>query len=135
MAIFPMQDLKFNFAELKGSDRDVSIEINIEPFELSLDEYSETIETSIRLDSIGIAINPKELERKEFKFPVNPEDGYIDGSIYFFASHNPVDVTKIIFGKISNNLLPISLETNWLLEFESTGFKNISKTVVTNVEL
>ena len=133
--IFPIQNLVFGPAILSGSDRGVSIEINIEPFELSFDGYTETVDTSIRLDSINIPISPKEIEKAEFAFPVNPNDGYIDGSIYFFGAHHPVDVTKIIFGEVSNNQLPISLETNWLLEFEGSGFKNISKVVVTKVAL
>ena len=135
MVIFPIEKLKFDFAELKGSDKNVSIKINIEPFELSLNEYSETVDTSLRLDSVEIPIKLKELEGKEFTFPINPNDGYIDGSIYFFGAHSPVDVTKIIFGEISNKRLPISLETTWLLEFEATGYENINKTVATNIAL
>ena len=61
--------------------------------------------------------------------------GYIEGSIYFFAAHNPVDVIKIVFGEIQIDSLPITLETNWILEYERTGFKNLRKTVVTSVEL
>ncbi len=42
---FPIEKLKFTSAKISGVDGDVSLEIGIEPFELSLDDYSEKIET------------------------------------------------------------------------------------------
>lgn len=135
MEHFPIQKIVFTKAKLQGVDGNVSIEIGVVPFELSLDGYSENVDTCIRLDSVRIPVNPVELEGKQFTFPVNPMPGYIDGSIYFFAAHNPVDITKIVFGEIQFEKLPITLETNWILEYERTGFKNVSKTVVTSIEL
>ena len=55
--------------------------------------------TQIRLDFIEVpAEDLSELANCAFQFPVNPADGYIDGSIYLGGSHNPVDVTTIEFG-------------------------------------
>lgn len=56
-------------------------------------------------------------------------------TIYFFASHNPVDVTKIEFGQIQEKQLPIKLYTEWVLEFENTGFKNLNTVVETTILL
>ncbi|WOT04387.1 hypothetical protein [Shewanella youngdeokensis] len=92
------------------------------------------METCIRLDSINIPADISALAGKTFTFPVNPEDGYIDGSVYFFAAHNPVDVTKITFGECENGKLPVTFETNWVLEFEMTGFENFNTTVVSSIE-
>lgn len=70
-----------------------------------------------------------------FTFPVNPEDGYIDGSVYFFAAHSPVDITEIKFGESTNGKLPMTLESSWVLEFELTGFKNFHTTIKTYLKL
>lgn len=120
MDLFPIQKFKPLHAKISGVNGDVSIEIFFKLFELNLEDYSEVFDSSIRLDGIDIPIGPNELQNKSYGFPVNPEDGYIDGSIYFFSSHNPVDVTQLEFGKIAENKLPIKLCTEWVLEFENT---------------
>jgi hypothetical protein len=135
MEKFPIEKVLFTSAVLNGTDGNVSIEISLAPFELSLDGYSENVDTHICLESIRIPANPLELEGKQFDFPVNPSPGYIDGSIYFFAAHNPVDVTSIRFGSIESGKMPLTLETVWVLEFEGTGYQNIGKTVAANIEL
>ena len=132
---FPIEKLKFTHAKLSGTDGSLSIEIGIEPFELSQDEYTENVDTSIRLDCINLPKNVSHLTGQSFCFPVNPEEGYIDGSIYFFAAHNPVDVTEIKFGELLNGKLTLLLETSWDLEFERTGFKNFNKTIQTYIAL
>ncbi|MEU0497155.1 hypothetical protein [Mycobacterium sp. NPDC006124] len=61
----------------------------------------EIVHTRLRLDFISLpAAHLAELGGRSFAFPVNPEDGYIDGSIYLGQAHNPVDVTEIDFGSI-----------------------------------
>ena len=135
MGTFPFNKIIFGSAKLDGKDQNVSLEISIKPFELSLDDYNECVDTSIRLDGIKVPREPRSLEGREFNFPVNPEDGYIDGSIYFFAAHNPVDVTKLKFGNIVNGRLEVELETSWVLEYENTGFSNFNTTFRVEIEL
>ncbi len=132
---FPIEKLKFTSAKISGVDGDVSLEIGIEPFELSLDDYSETIETVISLNGINLPTELNELTGRTFTFPVNPDDGYIDGSVYFFAAHSPVDITEIKFGESTNGKLPMTLESSWVLEFELTGFKNLHTTIHTYLKL
>ena len=88
MEKFPTAKVTPTKAKLSGQPGDVSIEIFLEPFELVFEDYSENVDTSIRLDSVNIPTEPKILEGKTFHFPVNPTPGYIDGSVYFFAAHN-----------------------------------------------
>ena len=57
MHIFPTQIIKFVEAILSGESGDVSIEIRILPFELTIDGYSESVDTSIRLDGIDIPLS------------------------------------------------------------------------------
>lgn len=135
MEDFPKTKIAPIKGKLSGRDGDASLEIFLEPFELSVEDYSEQVDTSIRLKTINILVNPEFIEGKAYSFPVNPTPGYIDGSVYFFASHNPVDVTEITFGKIANNTLPVKLVCKWVLEFERTGFSNFEYTVKTEIEL
>ncbi|MDV2963131.1 hypothetical protein RU080_15445 [Shewanella algae] len=135
MENFPIEKLKYTSATISGVDGDVSLEIGIEPFELSLDGYSEKIETVISIDGINFPTKLSELAGRTFTFPVNPEDGYIDGSVYFFAAHSPVDITEITFGESTNGKLPMTLESSWVLEFELTGFKNFNTTIKTYLKL
>ena len=135
MHIFPTQIIKFVEAILSGESGDVSIEIRILPFELTIDGYSESVDTSIRLDGIDIPSEPSELQENSYTFPINPNAGYIDGSIYFMAAHNPVDVSKIEFGRVENGKLPIKLQSYWVLEFEKTGYRNTEIEIQTEIEL
>lgn len=72
-----------------------SIEIVLVPFRLD----DEVVDTSIRLDDIALPDTVEALEQQAFSFPVNPADGYIDGTVYIQSRHNPVDVTHISFGR------------------------------------
>jgi len=135
MEDFPIAKVVPTKAKFQGKDGDVSIEVFLKPFELKLEDYCEDVETSIRLDSIDCPINPAQVEGQVFNFPTNPTPGYIDGSIYFFATHNPVDVTRIEFGNIEHGKLPLALTTSWVLEYESTGFYNLDTIVRSYIEL
>ena len=135
MEEFPKDKIKPIRGKLSGANGDVSLEVELEPFEISIEGYSENVDSSIRLDGINIPLKPAEMEGRAYDFPANPEDGYIDGSIYLYAAHNPVDVTQIKFGSIKENKLPVKLITNWVLEFENTGFKNFETEIETNIEL
>ncbi|MBE1531256.1 hypothetical protein [Actinomadura algeriensis] len=103
-----------------------SIEIPLEPFSAD-DEYEpetfrpgqagpELVETEFSLDFISL---PTEhltaLSARTFTFPVNPEDGYIDGSIYLVGTHNPVDVTRIAFGETRGDEVRATLHAELVL--------------------
>ena len=90
-----------------------NIEIPIAEF--ILDE--KTIETSLRLDFIRL---PNKLESyigKKITFPVNPIEGYIDGSIYLRDAHNPFDVSEIHFLKLKKNKLFVEMTMNFVFDF------------------
>lgn len=78
-----------------GPAQQAAIHIPLQPFVLD----GERVETGIRLD--GIALDLADLRRHEhrgYRFPANPQDGYIDGSVYLCRRHVPVDVTELRFG-------------------------------------
>ena len=84
---------------LKGKNNrshEYSIELVLAPFLWS----GEIVDTSIRLDSVVFKNTGsfEDLSNKAFSFPINPNDGYIDGSVYIESMHNWIDVRKISFG-------------------------------------
>ncbi|MEV4000623.1 hypothetical protein [Actinomadura sp. NPDC049753] len=104
-----------------------SIDIPLEPFSAD-DEYApetfrpgqagpELVKTEFRLDCISLpAADLSELSGRMFTFPVNPEERYIDGSIYMVATHNPVDITRIEFGPATHDEISATLHAELILE-------------------
>ncbi|MFE3849500.1 hypothetical protein ACFX5D_16210 [Flavobacterium sp. LB3P45] len=82
------------------------------------------VDTSIRLDFIALPENLESCIGKTLNFPINPAEGYIDGSVYIRNAHNPVDVTEIKFLNIENDKLTAEITMTFDFEFEATGFKN-----------
>lgn len=111
---------------LRSSSGKYSITLFLEPFIWN----DEQIDTEIRLDSINFNnLNVQELSGKEFSFPLNPTNGYIDGSIYLEGSHNPIDVFSICFGarlnELSNELNDIDyIASTILYKFCWEGYKS-----------
>lgn len=96
-----------------------SIEINLEEFQID----NQKITTSFYLDFIRLNIyNLKELENRSFEFPINPEIGFIDSSIYLFDVHNPIDVSQIEFSTIKNNSIDATLYFDIDFEYENSGY-------------
>ncbi len=98
------------------------IELPLEKFEFD----GEETDTSVRMERIRFKVDGwRELAGREFRFPVNPESGYIDGSVYLGAAHNPADVTRIKFGELSGNRL--SAEIDIQFDFEYEGLDELGK--------
>jgi len=143
---FPSQLIKATPGEIVFFSRDVpapsggtwSILVPIEPFSAD-DEHSTDwragaegpyiVSTQIRLDFIEVpAEDLSGLANRAFQFPVNPADGYIDGSIYLCGSHNPVDVTAIEFGPATVNSIRATLVATFDFQFELRDVLNFDLT-------
>lgn len=85
---------------------------------------NEIVDTSIRLDFIVLQNNLETYVGKSIHFPINPVEGYIDGSVWIRNSHNPVDVTEIKIITIENEKLTAEITMSFDFEFEQIGFKN-----------
>lgn len=98
---FPVHLLKPAFARywpFHGPTQRAAIHVPLHPFMLE----SEVVETCIRLDCIALDLsNLQTLENRSHHFPVTPEDGYIDGSLYLQGRHVPVDATLLSFGALA----------------------------------
>jgi hypothetical protein len=102
------------------------IEIPLQAIDMSKiaeDITNKNYQTSVQLDWIKLNIRSlQDLENKTFTFPINPADGYIDGSIYLFDVHNMIDTTSITFGKFNNQKIPIKTVLRIDFELEGTGY-------------
>lgn len=90
--------------------------------------------TCIKLDFIKIKFYSfLDLENTSFHFPVNPDDGYIDGSIYLDDQHIPVDVTKINFGVFNGDKIQAQIIGNILYGY--SGYKEVDQGLSLDVTL
>jgi hypothetical protein len=97
-----------------------------EDFELETQD-GETVSfaSSIRADFVRLpTADLKYLQNQGFDFPINPDDGYIDASVYFCHAHNPVDISRIEFGAFEGDAVRLKVFSRWLMEFEGTGFND-----------
>ncbi len=97
-----------------------TIIIPIETFKLD----EEIVDTKLWFDRILLSEPLQSYTGKTVIFPVNPTEGYIDGSTYLRGAHNPVDVSVIKFVKVENEILTVELTMAFVFEFEGIGFKN-----------
>jgi hypothetical protein len=126
MKKFPLDLIKPVVALLSGEPDCASVEIILKSFFLD----GKLVETSIRLDGVEIpSIRLADLANKSFVFPINPSDGYIDGSIYIDGAHHPVDVTALSFHLGRDGLSKIVVKG--FFDFEQEGLKDYEKTPFT----
>ena len=63
-------------------------------------------ETEVRLDFIRIGlVDWRDLPGRAFVFPVNPAEGYVDGSVYFGHQHHYADLTRLHFGRLNGSTM------------------------------
>ena len=121
MENFPKDRLVFNSGTLTQEEDWFNISIPIAPFSLD----GETITTSFELEAIDFGTQTvAELADSTFTFPTNPEDGYIDGSIYLKNVHNPADVTEIAFGPYNGSTILATITLRILFSFEGSAFQD-----------
>ncbi|WP_280216621.1 hypothetical protein [Nocardia neocaledoniensis] len=95
-----------------------------------------TIDTELRLDFVELPGHaPTVLAQRTFDFPVNPEAGYIDASIYLGGGHCPIDVTRIEFGPVSEGAIAATLHTYFDFEAEAVEIANRSAVLTADLRL
>jgi hypothetical protein len=126
MENFSPKDLKARYAILYGIPGDISIDILMKPFLLN----KEIVDTAICLDGIDLSSNMlRDLAGKSFEFPTNPDESYIDGSIYLEHAHHPVDVASLNFSKSRDGYLTLILKGVYV--FGIGGLYNLGSTPFT----
>lgn len=112
---FPVEKLQPLPEDVFRGSRGLSIEIPLTPFTID----GSLIATVIHLDDVGLPTDDVlKFSGMTFSFPVNPEAGYIDGSIYIQHAQYPVDVTSMRFGQVADNAVEAEFEILFLFEFE-----------------
>jgi len=92
------------------------IEINVKPFAYCGEVWNTHV--SLNFIVMPLADWENELPFSEHSFPKNPESGYVDGSMYFSGAHNPVDLTRLKFGKISALSIEAEMDLGFDFAFE-----------------
>ncbi|MFK0206496.1 hypothetical protein [Agrobacterium sp. NPDC090283] len=93
-----------------------SISVGLATFEFD----AETHETLLRCDQIDLDLDDlSALSDKSFEFPLNPEPGYIDGSICLFGVHVHFLTERLSFGSVGEETIPLRIDG--ILEFSSSG--------------
>lgn len=128
---FSVDSFEFLKGKIDFDNPYYSIEIPIAEFILD----NQKVKTSIRLDCITLHDKLEALIGKTVNFPINPEKGYIDGSIYLRDYHNPVDVTKLTFNKIKNGIVKVEILADFIFDFENIGFPNENKMIEVELTL
>ncbi len=118
MKQFPNGILKARHAIISGHPREASIEVLLRPFYWN----EELIDTSIRLDGIDLPdVVLRQLVGKTFEFPLNPDAGAIDGSIYLDNKHHPVDVKQLAFDCSRHEGANVVIKGTYVFEYEGLG--------------
>ena len=117
---FRINKLKLLKGKLIFEENSYSLEIPVEPFLLN----DELIETKILIDDLTFPRPLVKMEEKVLNYPLNPDEGYIDASIYLNHVHNPIDIPKIEVLKVDNNHVELKVNFIFDFEYEGSGFKN-----------
>lgn len=96
-----------------------AIHIPLAPFVL----HGERVDTSIRLDGIALDLGDLQAQaRCSHRFPANPEEGCIDGSMYLQGRHVPVDITSLAFGTAEPCGIPLHIAGTMVFTVSGLGF-------------
>jgi hypothetical protein len=98
-----------------------SIEVPLRPFDLD----GNNVDTKFELEFIHVPVRRfVELSGKRKSFPLNPDPGYVDGSIYLLGAHTPVDLPLVQFADVSGLQMRVWLDLAVAFEVEHTGYRN-----------
>ncbi|MCB0442789.1 MAG: hypothetical protein KDC50_01925, partial [Flavobacterium sp.] len=85
---------------------------------------NEIVSTSVDLYAIELPETLSSYIGKTVSFPLNPNDGYIDGSVYLKNVHNPVDVPEMKFLELENDFIELEITMKFDFEYEAIRYKN-----------
>ena len=88
---------------------------------------AESINTAVRLDCVVLPTsNLQTLSGSTHSFPTNPDDGFIDGSIYIGSRHHPIDVHEIKFAATDGKSIKATIACE--IDFGFEGLNDFEKT-------
>jgi hypothetical protein len=127
---FPATNLKPQSAKL-SSDNSSRLSIEVIFAHFSVVDPTDAVGAQLAFDAPLradftqlLATDLTKLQNRIIDFPTNPEDWFIDASLYFSNVHNPIDITRIEFGSVVSGGILLTVTSHWLMSFEGTGFKD-----------
>ncbi|WP_136635884.1 hypothetical protein [Pseudooceanicola onchidii] len=125
MPIILKDKIKPVAARLYPAHGDWSLDIDFAPFDVEVDGKFERFEYPFRGEAVELKTDdPMVFVGQTLDFPRNPEDGYIDGSVYFHHAHNPVDITRLTFAQDAGGSLRLAVDSTWVMSFEQSDFED-----------
>ncbi len=113
---FPVELLTPQMGELSFNDFGASIEMPLVPF--NLPDHGE-VSTRISIDCIALPTQDiASLTGKSFRFPLNPEKGHAEGSVYIGYHHHPVDLLEMAIGQVLNGVVSVKIAAGIAFSFE-----------------
>ncbi len=80
----------------------------------------ELVASVMQLDGIQLpSARLADLVGKAYDFPLNPDDGYIDGSIYLAHRHHPIDIKRLEFHANRQGGATLLLKGCYVFEYEA----------------
>jgi hypothetical protein len=106
-----------------------SIEVPLAPFDVvGVDGKKRRTKTALIFEFIELPDRPfrgyRALVGRALEFPLNPEPGYIDASIYLCGAHNQIHVGELSFEAMRRGLLEVKITFGIDFESEGTGYAN-----------
>lgn len=111
---FPAELLRPKFGTLYLGGESPSIGVELETFTIDDEEVDQSIDFQLEISASDVS----DLIGRTFEFPSNPEDGYVEGSIYIWSCHNPIDLHSVAFGQRTEAAIAATLDMTFVFEFE-----------------
>ena len=122
---FPGELLVASGGTISGADNDYAIDIKMQEFVYEGEEINPILSIE---NAPFSAQSIEELVGQTFSFPPNPEDGYLETSIYLWSVHNPIDVLNVHFGASESGGIEASFAMNFAFEYEGRC-NNLQKSI------
>lgn len=117
---FPDELLHPTRGSLHFSDGRASLSIELRSFTIDEQDVEAILDFDLGIEVTSLA----NLAKHHYDFPSNPKEGYVEGSIYIWSVHNPIDLHSITFAQIDGQYIKATMEMTFVFEFEGEA-KNL----------
>jgi hypothetical protein len=111
---FPEELIRPRHGSLTLSGPQPTIAIELEPFVIDGEKVEQSLDFQLEISTCDLS----QLAGKTFEFPSNPDDGYVEGSIYIWSVHNPIDLHSVAFEDSDGDTVSATLDMTFVFEFE-----------------
>ncbi len=128
---FPDSYLSIKEAFIYGKPGRWAAILVLRPFNLDNKEVA----TKIVIDAFSMkVVDPRLLANQEFTFPTDEARRDLEGSIYLRSAHHPIDVSRVVFGPASQDVLRATIDMAFVFDHEGAGFQNRTATITCGLQ-